>query len=111
MCSSKRDEVIRRQAYGLWDSKSEKSMEREWTQESLQRYINEEIEESLNLDYKAADALAKTNRKRGEVTKDVSAMANSDGGVIIYGIKERPDQKYLPEKIIPVDRTLFSRNG
>ena len=84
-------------------------MEREWTQESVQLYIDEEVEENLNLDYKAADALAKTDGKKREITKDVSAMANSDGGIVIYGVKERQDQRHLPEGIDPVDRTRFSK--
>jgi schlafen family protein len=36
-------------------------------------------------------------------------MANSDGGVIIYGIKEHQTRKHLPEKIDPIDRSLFSK--
>ena len=52
-------------------------------------YIDEGIEESLNLDYKAAGALGKTDGKKKEISKDVSAMANSDGGRIIYGVPEQ----------------------
>ena len=49
--------------------------------------------------------------KKTEITKDVSAMANSAGGLIIYGIREFDDKakRHLPEKIDPIDRTLFSR--
>ena len=38
-------------------------------------------------------------------------MANSNGGVIIYGIKEyeEPYKRYLPEKIVPLDTTEISR--
>lgn len=59
-----------------------------WDEERLQAYVDNFIEESSTLDYKAADALGLTDRKRKEITKDVSAMANSAGGVIIYGLKE-----------------------
>jgi predicted HTH transcriptional regulator len=39
------------------------------------------IEENSNLDYKATDSLNKTlDSKKKEIAKDVSAMANSDGG-------------------------------
>ena len=39
-------------------------------------------------DYKDARALEKTDQKRNELCKDVSAFANSAGGQIIYGIQE-----------------------
>jgi len=82
-----------------------------WDQARIQRYISEETEESLTLDYKAAASLAKTDGKKAEITKDVSAMANSAGGVIIYGVAEYQDKvrKHLPEKIDPIDRTEFSK--
>ncbi len=50
--------------------------------------ISSEAEESINLEFKAAGALAKTDEKRREITKDVAAMANSDGGIIVYGMSE-----------------------
>ncbi|MCY4071027.1 MAG: ATP-binding protein [Chloroflexi bacterium] len=77
-----------------------------WDQARVRKYIDDGIEESLNLDYKAAGALAKTDGKRKEVTKDVSAMANSDGGIIIYGMTE---QNHLPDVIDPVNRKDFSK--
>jgi hypothetical protein len=82
-----------------------------WNEEILKSFINDGIEENLNLDYKAADALAKTDLKKKEISKDVSALANSDGGIIIYGIAEynAPDKSHLPEKIVPVSRKDFSK--
>jgi len=85
-----------------------------WDQNRLQTYIDDQIEENLALDYKASGALAKTTDKtdkRTEVTKDVSAFANSVGGIIIYGIKEYNDhaRKHLPEKIDPIDRRQISK--
>jgi hypothetical protein len=84
-----------------------------WDEERLQSYIDNFVEESLTLDYKAAEALERTDKKRDQITKDVSAMANSDGGIIIYGLKEyrEPEKKYLPEKIDPIDRSQFSRES
>lgn len=83
----------------------------QWNELAVQRYIDEQIEEGLNLDYKAADSLAKINGKKKEITKDVSAMANSDGGIIIYGVKEfqEADKRHLPEQIDPIDQTVFSK--
>src|SRR5262245_1527913 len=82
-----------------------------WDQKTLQAYIDNATQEHLHLEYKAADALAKTDGKKDEITKDVSAMANSAGGTIIYGVKEydAQDKRHLPEKIIPIDRVQFPK--
>jgi hypothetical protein len=79
---------------------------REWNRNSIQQYIDNEVEESTTLEYKAADALAKSPGKKKEIAKDVSAMANTAGGIIIYGVSEHQN---LPEDITPIDRTQFSR--
>ncbi|MEP7038440.1 MAG: ATP-binding protein [Acidobacteriota bacterium] len=86
-------------------------MPKSWTEAKLQNLIAGEIEESLTLEYKSAEALERSDYKKKEITKDVSAMANAAGGLVIYGISEfsEPDKRYLPEKITPVDRTKFSR--
>jgi hypothetical protein len=79
-----------------------------WTENAIQDLIKNQIEENLNLDYKAAESLSKSSEsKKKEIAKDVSAMANSDGGIIIYGIKEftDSDKKHLPEKIDPINRS------
>jgi len=62
------------------------------TKADLERLIADSIQESLTLDYKASRALAKDSKSRDELCKDVSALANSAGGQIIYGIEEK-DQK------------------
>jgi hypothetical protein len=59
------------------------------TKDHLQRLVDDEIQESLTLDYKASPSLTKDNKARDELCKDVSAFANSAGGQIIYGIEER----------------------
>lgn len=77
----------------------------------VQNLISKQIEENLHLDYKASGSLGKSDGKKREITKDVSAFANSDGGVIIYGVKEFTvsDKKHLPEHIDPIDRNEFSK--
>ena len=86
-------------------------MARNWTETRLQNFITSEIEESLTLEYKAAEALDRNETKKKEITKDVSAMANSAGGILIYGISEYadPERRHLPEKITPVDRRKYPR--
>jgi hypothetical protein len=83
----------------------------EWNLQRVQSLINNQIEESLTLEYKAAGSLAKDDKKRIEITKDVSAMANSAGGVIIYGVSEHPDKNrsHFPEKLDPIDRAIISK--
>lgn len=77
------------------------------TKTDLESLIEDKVEESLGLEYKAAKALENIK----EIAKDVSAMANSAGGLIIYGIKEfdEKDKKHLPEKIDVIDRKNFSK--
>jgi hypothetical protein len=82
-----------------------------WDLAAIQSYITNAVEENLNLDYKAADALQKTDGKKKEISKDVSAMANSAGGIIIYGLKEfqQTGKEHLPEIIDTVKRTDISK--
>src|SRR5262245_19307303 len=63
------------------------------TKKDLQQLVDEKIQESLTLDYKASPALGKDSKSRDELCKDVSAFANSGGGQIIYGIEESKDGK------------------
>lgn len=81
------------------------------TEADLQSLIMGQVEESISLDYKHGAALAPDDKKRDEITKDVSAFANSAGGLIIYGIAEGPTAttKHLPAVFAPVDRAHFSK--
>lgn len=81
-----------------------------WTEKRLQQYVGDQVEESLTLEYKGAKSIDKTDSKKTEITKDVSAMANSAGGTIMYGIREYPvPRNHLPEKIDPIERSQFSK--
>jgi hypothetical protein len=83
----------------------------EWNKQRLDQMIADGVEESLSLDYKRADSLAKTDGKKAEVTKDVSAFANSTGGVLIYGVAEFGDdaKRHLPERLDPIPRAEISK--
>lgn len=59
-----------------------------WTEGDFLQLISNGVQESTELDYKACEALQKTDKKKAEISKDVSALANSAGGVLIYGIVE-----------------------
>lgn len=61
----------------------------EYTTADIQALIDNSVEESIHLDFKAAAALDKSEKKKDEIAKDVSAFANSDGGVIVYGVTEK----------------------
>ena len=71
----------------------------EWTDETdLEALVANQTKESVNLDYKSCDALQQTEGKKAELSKDVSAFANSDGGTLVYGLVEDP-LTHLPKKI------------
>ena len=64
--------------------------------DDLQAMIDGQVQESLHLDYKSSPALSM--KSRDEIAKDVSAMANSDGGLIVYGVEE---SGHLPVRLDP----------
>lgn len=70
----------------------------EWNEEDLLSLIETEVEENFELDYKGSPALANTDGSKNEISKDISAFANSSGGTIIYGITENK-QTRKPETI------------
>jgi len=72
----------------------------------IQSLMNDEVQESLHLDYKEARAVGKTPHQKTEIAKHVSAFANSDGGVLVYGIKEAG---HLPNSITGIDHSQFTR--
>ena len=74
--------------------------------DEIYNLIQNEVEENIHLDYKEARALGKDDAKKAEITKDVSAFANSDGGVIVYGVAE---ENYKPQEITPIDGKIFTK--
>jgi hypothetical protein len=60
----------------------------------VQNLVDNQVQESLHLDYKDSRALGRD--KASEIAKDVSAFANADGGTIIYGVTEA---NHVPEKV------------
>ncbi|MEO9513247.1 MAG: ATP-binding protein [Flavobacteriaceae bacterium] len=82
-----------------------------WTLKKIEQYITDGIEENIHLDYKGAGSISKSREKKKEISKDVSAFANSDGGVIIYGVREfdEKEKSHLPEKIDPISGQEFTK--
>lgn len=68
----------------------------EWDENDLLMLINTGVKESIELDYKRCDSLGKSDGKKAEISKDISALANSAGGTIIYGMVE---DGHVPTKI------------
>lgn len=58
-----------------------------YTIDDIQALIDNHAEENVHLEFKCADALLKENTDK--ITKTLSAFANSDGGVVIYGVVEK----------------------
>ena len=73
----------------------------EYTIKDLEDFLKLEVEENRHLDYKRGDALSFENKKINEITKDVSSFANSDGGLIIYGVDE-DKSTHKPSGYIPI---------
>jgi hypothetical protein len=65
------------------------------TLEELHRLVANKIPESIHLDYKQSESLIES-KNHADVSKDVSAFANSDGGVLVYGVVE---EKHVPVQV------------
>ena len=81
------------------------------TIEDLQSLIDNEIEESTELEYKSSFAMENPKWKE-ELAKDVSAMANANGGIVIYGIREKEGSSghSVPSEILPIPYKDMSKD-
>ncbi len=79
----------------------------EWDEAYLAELLRIGEQENLMLDYKASAALTMQDKAKNELSKDVSAFANSAGGLLVYGILEN---KHLPAKVdVGVDRNQITK--
>jgi hypothetical protein len=75
---------------------------RDWDESDLDKVVQADQKETTNRDYKDSAALDFKNptalsggkgrlgdKHRNDLVRDVAAMANAEGGIIVYGIKER----------------------
>lgn len=63
-----------------------------YTQSDIDLIISTKQEENIHLEFKASGSLTNSDSNKKELSKDVSSFANSDGGIIIYGISEKNDK-------------------
>ena len=83
------------------------------TIEDLQSLIDNEIEESTELEYKSSFGIDKENKKwKIELAKDVSAMANANGGTIVYGIRQKEGGigHAIASELLPIPFTEMSKD-
>ncbi len=60
----------------------------EWDENDLLDMVKAGTQESIELDFKESGSLQTTDKKKDDISKDVSAFANSAGGTIVYGMTE-----------------------
>ncbi len=78
----------------------------DYTLQDIIDLIDNEMEESIHLEFKSAGAVGKWDSKKAEMTKDVSAFANSDGGIIVYGLTE---ENHKASALSFIDGTVFTK--
>jgi hypothetical protein len=75
---------------------------KEVTNEDIKAFLTRKIEENLNLDYEAIQAYYDFDK----LSKDVSAFANSEGGLLILGISQDEIKKgKVVVKVLPKELT------
>ena len=64
------------------------------TLEQILQLVKDQVRENVKLDYKSIGALTNNDHNKQEISKDISAFANSAGGIIIYGVYE---ENHIPQ--------------
>lgn len=82
---------------------------KDWTEQDILSLIENRIEEGSELEFKSANALGRTDAQKRELSKDVSAFANSAGGTIIYGLDESDAQPHYAASLTPIDPKQISK--
>jgi hypothetical protein len=77
-----------------------------FNQIDIERIVAISAEESLYLEFKSSGSISQQDSIKSEISKDISAFANSDGGIIIYGIVE---EKYKASSLSPIDGNVFTK--
>ncbi len=88
----------------------------EWEEPELLELVSSRAEESTNREFKRADSLGipgkpeSDEKCKTEISRDVSAMANSAGGIIIYGMAEDKSEPHPATALSPIDPQQFSKD-
>lgn len=80
--------------------------------DDIRRLIEDQVKESRTLDYK--QALPHPKEKKVDFLKDVSALANTEGGDILYGVQEkRKDGQTTgePEAVVGLESFSFDNDS
>lgn len=77
-----------------------------FTQEILESLLLSNLEESINIEFKSAKSLSKEPAVKKEISKDISSFANSDGGIIFYGIDE---ENHIATSFSFIDGNIFTK--
>lgn len=76
------------------------------TIDDIQRLIDNEVAESMTIEYKAELKIDK-GEERKEFLADITSFTNTEGGVIIYGIAEKKDSNHqnlgIPDRLTPIE--------
>lgn len=85
------------------------------SEEEIQNLIENQLHENVSLEYKSGFLADDKNRRGSELAEAVSALANSQGGTLLIGIKTRKEsgrgneRPEIPDRIDGVDRSVLSR--
>jgi hypothetical protein len=74
--------------------------------DDVEQFITDKHPENIRLEYKSGFSSADTNQ---QIAKEVSAFANQQGGVLIYGIIEESGKTRKPDAVIGIDKSLTPR--
>jgi predicted HTH transcriptional regulator len=86
-----------------------------WTADDLNELITNQAEESISLEFKHGQVLEDlqnrqaADRRKDEISKDVSAFANRMGGVIIYGLEETKQEPHQAKALTPINPAKCSK--
>jgi hypothetical protein len=80
-----------------------------WDESDLLGLIATKSEEHSQLEFKRAESLENTDARKNEISKDVSAFANSGGGTIVYGIEESDDLPRCAKDLSAIDCRKVSK--
>lgn len=77
-----------------------------YTEDDVKSLIENSYEESIHLEFKESGSLHNSDGKKKELAKDISSFANSDGGIIVFGIKE---VNHVASSLSFIDGTVYTK--